>query len=426
MTAGSALTPQSNGTGAPGERFLQGVNYWPRRKAMRWWSDFDAAEVDEEFSLIAALGLDLVRIFLLWDDWQPQPDEVSPRCLVDLVTVCDTAARHGLRLDVTFFTGHMSGPNWAPGWLLSADPAHASRLQVVSGGAVTDSGYRNPFSDPQALEAAELLLTTVVGNLRGHPAVWAWNLGNEPDLFARPADHVAGREWVARMRALIATLDDRPVTCGLHVASLLEDNGLRVDGVFAETDFAVMHAYPMYLDIARHPLDVDLVPFTCALTRALSSKGVLMEEWGGCTAPRGEPSTTWRWTSYRRPREQFMASEEDLARYVAAVLPRLISVGATGSLLWCFADYHESLHAQPPLLESRHERSFGLVRADGSLKPHAAVVKRFAEQRTQALDQPSVTIHLDVTPAEYYQSPARHAERLYRAYLEQLGEPPVA
>src|SRR5690606_8961071 len=402
--------------------FLQGVKYWPRRKAMRWWSDFDAAEVDQEFGVIASLGLDLVRIFLLWDDWQPQPDAVSPRCLSDLATVCDCATRHGLRLDITFFTGHMSGPNWAPRWLLSTDPAHASRLQVVSDGAATDSGYRNPFSDPVALEAAELLLTTVIGSLKGHPAVWAWNLGNEPDLFAWPADHQAGRQWVARMRALIATLDDRPVTCGLHVASLLEDNGLRVPDVFAESDFAVMHAYPMYLDMARHPRDVDLVPFTCALTRALSGRAVLMEEGGGCTAPHGEPATTWRWTSYQRPREQFMASEEDLAAYIQAVLPRLVSVGATGSLLWCFADYHPSLHGLPPLLESRHERTFGLLRSDGSLKPHAAVVKSFAEQQPVVNDRPSAIVTLDVTPEEYYLAPAQHAARLYRAYLEQFAE----
>src|SRR5690606_19159365 len=97
--------------------FLQGVNYWPRRKAMYWWSDFEAAEVDDEFGVIASLGLDLVRIFLLWDDWQPSPDSVDEGCLANLVTVCDLAVKHGLRLDITFFTGHMSGPNWAPRWL---------------------------------------------------------------------------------------------------------------------------------------------------------------------------------------------------------------------------------------------------------------------------------------------------------------------
>lgn len=418
MSEASEASADATGQGQP---FLQGVNYWPRRKAMRWWSEFDPAEVDEEFGVIAALGLQLVRIFLLWDDWQPRPDEVSARCLDDLEAVCDCASRHGLRLDITFFTGHMSGPNWAPGWLLSSAPADASKLQVVSGGDVVLGGYRNPFFDPVALEAEELLLRTVVGRLAGHPAVYAWNLGNEPDLFAWPRDHREGRAWTRRMATVIRELDDRPVTCGLHVASLLEDNGLRVDGAFAETDFAVMHAYPMYLELARGPLDPDLVPFTCALTSALSGKPVLMEEWGGCTAPPGEPSQTWRWTSYGRPRSQFMAAEEELAEYIAAVLPRLVEVGATGSLLWCFADYDESLHQLPPLLESRHERHFGLLRADGSLKPHAEEIARFAAERPTVVEKPRRRVELDVTPEEYYSAPVRHAERLYRAYLEQVG-----
>jgi endo-1,4-beta-mannosidase len=49
--------------------FLLGVNHWPRRKAVYWWSHFDADEIREEFEQIAALGLRLVRIFLLWKDF---------------------------------------------------------------------------------------------------------------------------------------------------------------------------------------------------------------------------------------------------------------------------------------------------------------------------------------------------------------------
>ncbi|MGH2626591.1 MAG: glycoside hydrolase 5 family protein, partial [Anaerolineales bacterium] len=60
------------------ERFRLGVNYWPRRKAMEWWSRFDPGEVREEFALIRQLGLSTVRLFLLWDDFQPEPDSVSP------------------------------------------------------------------------------------------------------------------------------------------------------------------------------------------------------------------------------------------------------------------------------------------------------------------------------------------------------------
>ncbi|HEU5010997.1 MAG TPA: glycoside hydrolase family 2 TIM barrel-domain containing protein [Roseiflexaceae bacterium] len=396
--------------------FTLGVNYWPRRKAMYWWSNFEADEVREEFGIIHDLGMRLVRIFLLWDDFQPAPNAVSAERMDDLRTVCDIAADLGLQLDVTFFTGHMSGPNWSPRWLLAGPPLPHVR-QLVSEGRVVDSGYRNPYTDQQALEAERLLISTVVGELRDHPAIGVWNLGNEPDLFAEPPDAEAGRAWVREMTTLIRGLDSQhPVTCGLHVASLLRDNGLRVDQVFGETDFAVMHAYPMYLNWARNPLDPDLVPFTCALTTALSGKPTLMEEWGGCTAAPGQPSYVWEWTAYGQPRTQFMASEEDLAEYIRLVLPKLVEVGATGAMMWCFADYIEELWDKPPCSESKHECFFGLVRPDGSLKPHAEVIRAFAA--TQPTVRPATrTVTLPMSPGEFYRAPAEHTVQLYQQFL---------
>ena len=399
--------------------FVQGVNYWPGGKAMTWWNDFDAEEVAADFEVIASLGMNVVRIFLLWDDWQPRPDEVSEPCLEHLMTVCDAAARCGLGLDVTFFVGHMSGPNWAPGWLLGGE---VDAPQVVSGGRIVTGGYRNMFTDPTALAAERLLLTTVVSAFKDHPAIWLWNLGNEPDLFAWPPTAAAGRRWAQEMTTLITALDPRHgVTCGLHAASLLQDNGLRVDDVFSLADVGTMHAYPMYLPVAREPLDPELVPFTCALTRALSGRPVLMEEWGGCTAPPGERSQTWNWTSYGQPRSQFMASEDALARHIGQVLPRLVEVGATGSLLWCFSDYAPHLWQRPPLLESKHERFFGLRRPDGSLKPHAHVVREFAATQPRVRTTGYRTVDLDVSPEEYYRAPAQHFQRLYGQYLERHG-----
>jgi endo-1,4-beta-mannosidase len=402
------------------EPFTLGVNYWPRRKAMYWWSDFDLGEVRDEFAVIAELGLRVVRVFLLWDDWQPTSDTVSRGCLAGLEAVASAAADKGLGLDVTFFTGHMSGPNWSPRWLL--DPAAPiptrSTRQVISGRQVAQGGYRNPFHDPVALDAERLQLRTVVNALRQHPGVWMWNLGNEPDLFAWPAGDAAGRAWVREMTGLIKDIDPvHPVTCGLHGANLSEDNGLRIDQVFAETDVATMHTYPMYSPIARWPLDPDFVPFTCALVTALCGKPALMEEWGGCTVAPGEPSQVWDWVAYGRPRRQFMASEEDFATYVEAVLPRLVEVGATGAMLWCYADYVPALWDRPPCDESRHERFFGLVRPDGSLKPHAEVIRRFARSQPVVNTSAVRRVTLDISPDAYYADPMHHQARLYRAYV---------
>lgn len=402
-----------------GEPFVLGLNYWPRRKAMNWWHDFDRGEVRAEFDLIAELGLTKVRIFLLWEDFQPAPDRVSSRTLDHLMTVAGAAADRGLGLDVTFFTGHMSGPNWAPGWLLDRDapPAPDGRT-VISGGRPVSSGYRNPYVDPVAVKAERVLLNAVVGALHDHPGVWMWNLGNEPDLFGLPPSDAAGATWVASITETIRDLDQsRPITIGLHLPSLESNNGLRVDQVFETCDYSAMHAYPIYAGWSASPTDPDFVAFACALTASLSGKAVLAEEFGACTALPGKPTHTLSWDVDGQERHQLMLSEDDLAAHLEEVLPRLVEVGAIGALPWCFADYDESIWNQPPLDHAQHERFFGIVRPDGSLKPHADVLRRFAASAPM-VREPSPRARIDVSGRDYYRDPKRALVELYRGYRD--------
>lgn len=402
--------------------FTLGVNYWPRKKAMYWWNNFDAGEVREEFAVIKEIGMNVVRLFLLWDDFQPEPNMVAKDKLENLLKVADAAADNGIGIDMTFFTGHMSGPNWSPRWLLGGDlppAAHQGWLRdVVSQEKYTDQGYRNMFHDEMALDASRLLLETVVGELKDHPGIWMWNLGNEPDLFAWPNSSDDGAAWVKEMVSLIKDIDpNHPVTIGLHGDSLHRDNGLRVDKVYAHTDVAVMHSYPMYTPWARKPLDPDFVPFTCALTAALCGKPVLMEEFGGCTAQPGEPSHIMKWTETNgHEREQFMAGEDDFAEFLSLTIPKLQDSGATGAMLWCYADYVPALWDLPPCQNAQHERWFGLVRPDGSLKPHAKVIQEFVKSKPQVKPIPEYA-KLVVDPDEFYKEPLGHLVHLYKQYL---------
>jgi endo-1,4-beta-mannosidase len=315
----------------------------------------------------------------------------------------------------------MSGPNWSPGWLLdrNAPPPSPFMRQVLSAGEIVDSSYRNMFHDPEALRASELLLRTVVGEYKDHDAIWLWNLGNEPDLFAYPNSAEAGRMGSKNMRDSIREVDPvHDVTCGLHTANIIRDNGLRVDKVFNEMDVAVMHGYPMYMPWARDDLDADFVPYLCALVTALCGKPCLAEEWGGCTTPNGD-SEVWEWVTYKGvQRKQFMASETALASYIEQVLPKLVEVGSTGAFLWCFADYAEDLWDRPPCDENgaKHERHFGLVRPDGTLKPHTEVIRKFSETKP-TVKAAQRTVTLDITPDEYYADPHHHAKRLYEDYI---------
>src|SRR5438270_11599204 len=183
---------------------------------MGWWSKFDRAEVAADFARIAASGLDSVRVFLTWEDFQPAPDAVDRAMVERLVTVADLAGELGLSLVPTLFTGHMSGVNWIPAWALGGSDGDV-RFRVVSAGAVVESGLRNWYADPAVADAQALLASEVAAALARHDALWAWDLGNEYSNCGLPPRRDAARAWLSRIRAAhLSAFAPRLLTVGLY------------------------------------------------------------------------------------------------------------------------------------------------------------------------------------------------------------------
>ncbi len=136
---------------------------------MGWWSQFDRGEVAADFERIAASGLDNVRVFLTWEDFQPSPETVDREILGRLVEVADLAAELELALIPTLFTGHMSGVNWIPAGALGG-PAADDRFRVISRGAIAEGGPRTWYSDPAVADAQTLLAAEAAAALAGHEA----------------------------------------------------------------------------------------------------------------------------------------------------------------------------------------------------------------------------------------------------------------
>jgi hypothetical protein len=220
--------------------------------------------------------------------------------------------------------------------------------------------------------------------------------------------------------AIRAAAPKAKIRIGAHLPSLTTNNHMRVDDLASIVDEDVMHAYPLYSDFARSFLDPELVPFSCALTAGLSGAGrrTLMQEFGMCTAPMGSAGRTITDDFLGTARSQYLASEEEQASYYGAVLERLLTTGAAGAYAWCYADYDARLFGLPPLATAVRERTFGLVRADGSEKPAADVFRRFRKRRDErALVQAPVPQVLDVSADEYYGAPAKHFGRLYAKWV---------
>jgi hypothetical protein len=198
---------------------------------------------------------------------------------------------------------------------------------------------------------------------------------------------------------------------------------MRVDDVGEVADEDLMHAYPLYCDMARSFLDPELVPFSCALTAGLSGRGraPLMQEFGLCTAPPGSPGVTITDDFLGAPLQQYLASEEEGAEYYEGVLDRLVNIGATGAYAWCYGDYDPRIFDREPIAKAIRERTFGLVRADGTEKPAARVFKEFRKRRDAggpgSKARPAVPRILDVTADEYYRAPRENFQRLYSAWL---------
>ena len=384
--------------------FELGVNYWPRRRAMYMWREFDVGEVREDMAHIASIGFDVVRVFALTQDFLPGPMTVATEMVERLVEVSRSAKDAGLAIVPTLIVLNMSGRIWWPAWLLDAR------------GRPGDL-----FSDPAILSSQALLVETCVRALSGDNAIRAFDLANEIDDAQRPPTRAAGRRWASDLTNTIRrAAPGTPIQIGAHLPSLTTANNLRVDDLAAVADEDVMHAYPLYCDVARSFLDAELVPFSCALTAGLSGSGrpTLMQEFGVCTAPPGAAGRTITDDFLGQPRSQYLASEDEAAAYYDAVLEGLVRTGAAGAYAWCYGDYDAALFDLPPLATAVRERTFGLVRPDGSEKPAADVFRALRKRRDAgALVRSTIPRALDVSADEYYQAPASHFERLYTCWL---------
>jgi len=397
--------------------FTLGVNYWPRKKAMYWWKDFDASEVEKEFAEIAALKLQVARIFLFWEDFQPAADKVSDRALADLGKVLDIAQETGIKIMPTFFTGHMSGVNWWPEWALrDVEDSHGARR--ISNGEITTRLGRDPYTDPFMLEAERVLVAAVCGRYGEHPAVYSWNFANEPDIFYRPWRVVDSAAWNRMLYEEVRKYSQLPVSTGMHLPTITAFNGFRPDLIAANNDWLSMHAYSIYFDetAKTDPMNSDVVPLASLVTEALGGKPVLFEEFGYASSEHGDISEFKPVQRSIGDRMQYFADDEAGGKYYADVLLKLAQCGALGAFAWMFSDYDPSLWEKPPFDTHVHERFFGLTRHDGTVKPSGKAMQAFAE-RIAAGDQPERTVApLKLNVDDWYLDPAGHFDQLFRKW----------
>ena len=385
-------------------RFELGCNYWPRRSAMYMWRELDLGEVRADMAHLRDLGFHVVRFFVLTEDFLPEPNRVASDQLEQLVQVARIASEERVATIPTLITINMSGKMWWPAWM-RAKPASL-------------------FADATLLRAQTLLVESCARALAGDASIRAFDLSNEIDDAQPVPSRDAGWLWAALLSGAVRrAAPGVPIQVGAHLPSLRATTHLRIDDLASIVDEDCMHAYPLYCDAARSFLDPELVPFSCALTAELAGAGrpTLMHEFGICTAARGSEGVSITDDFLGRALPQYLASEQEGALYYAEVLERLAATGAAGAYAWCYADYDARLFDRAPFDSAVRERSFGLIRADGSEKPAALAIRDFARRLAQGeVTMGTAPALLDVSADDYYGAPREHFSRLYARWLQHV------
>ena len=344
--------------------FFIGCNYWAQHAGMYMWSRWDRAAVEREVEALSKNGVRVMRVFPLWSDFQPLTHlntwnndhaeivqangplqniaGVDMEMMRRFRMFCDIARKNDIRLIVGLVTGWMSGQMFVP-------PAFDDR---------------NVLTDAEAVMWTTRFVRYFVENMKDHPAIAAWDFGNECNCMGR-ATAAEFYNWMNAVGSAIRLADDtRPVVSGLHGMSTKMSAKAPIRLVGELADVLTTHPYSFYVPgCAADPLG------TMRPTLHPSAESLLYEHIGGkpCFIEEiGSIGTSCN-------------SEERTASAMRATLFCAWANDLKGFLWWCNAD-QEELHF-PPYDWTAYERELGMLRPDMSPKPVMVEMRRFDEFR---------------------------------------------
>ena len=352
-----------------GEFFI-GCNYWAKHAGVYMWSNWRPDVVDEELAALSRNGMEVMRVFPLWSDFQPLtgdcrrggsyrsyrfrdnrplPNEagVDEEMMKRFRFLCDAAQKNGIRLIVGIVTGWMSGRQFVP-------PVFEER---------------DVLADPEAVMWQTRFVKHFVRALKDHPAIAAWDFGNEcnclGDVVVKDGLKAEFYNWMDHIGMAIRSQDPtRPVVSGMHGLSTRENASapIRLNGELS--DILCTHPYQYYVPgcgkEAFNTMRTELHPTAESLLyRDLGGRPCFIEEIGNLGSN--------------------CVSEERTAAGMRCVLFSAWANDLKGCLWWSNSD--QEVLDFPPYSLTPNERELGMLRLDYSPKPVMREMQEFQKFR---------------------------------------------
>ena len=348
--------------------FTTGCNYWASHAGTFMWSDWKPKIVEADLKQLSESGLQVLRVFPLWLDFQPLthlktlkgipveyrmgesplPDTeagqagVSEEMMQRFKFLADTAEKYNLKLVVGLLTGWMSGRLFVP--------------QAFEN--------LNALTTPSVIIWETRFVKYFVTYFKEHPAILAWNLGNECNCLGKINSREEAWLWASQITNAIRVADNsRPVVSGMHAMKLTASNGNWTIQDLAEiTDVLTTHPYPIFTPHCNQdPINeirscLHATAESCMYSD-IGNRPCIVEEIG-TLGP-------------------MICSEQVAADYMRTVLFSSWAHDLRSVLWWCA--YDQDHLTRTPYDWNAVERILGLVRNNRELKPVMIEFGKFAK-----------------------------------------------
>lgn len=353
------------------QKFSIGCNYWASNAGVYMWRRWDEQVVEADFKRLSEMGIDCLRVFPLWEDFQPltrhignvreemrlcdltldrSPEGmagVDPVMIARFEKMIQLAQKYGLKLLVCIINGWMSGKLFCP-------PAFYNL---------------NLITNRTAVKWTVRFVKYFVSRFKNYDNIIAWEPGNETNVMCRmgvsridKAECDPDEYWVwlsGIVNAIKSEDNSRPVIAGMH--------GLEMDGEISPVDVGeicdmmTVHPYPAFVPHC----------FTDSLTSMKSrlhstAEGTLYSDIGGKKCLCEEIGTLGN----------MLASNKKGADYLRVNAHSLWANGSTGLMWWCAFDQDFTF---APYDWNGLERELGLMRMNGTFKETADEIKKIRD-----------------------------------------------
>lgn len=304
---------------------VRGVNYFPRDTPWsKMWSETPKELWEQDMAAAAKLGANTVRTFLIF-----RPDDVAKGLATEEGT--PTPAYHE-KLQRLLEAGWKHGIRFVLCFEFSPDILKA----------------------PDAVQRWQRAMRSIVFPLRDDGRVLMWDLMNEPesnDKWTEPT-----KAYLKGAKAFIKEVDPNHLTT---IGITFRTDRLREIGL---PDVLQYHEYGTGKKSAH--LGPEKVRKTINTQRMnQTERPLIIGEFGMCTALDPQHGTSPELV----PKLNDQAgTEDDQAKVYSVVLEAAQEERIGGAIAWCLYDYP---------IKNPNESHFGLIRADGTLKPAALVLQ---------------------------------------------------